>query len=511
METGINRNQILSELSRSAHGKLAEYGPIINPACRVDAEFVAHLIAWDFINGQVKDAKVALPVLTLASRDFPDELVENSLAHLALQPPRELLKALRFSVETGTFARRQRLMEKMVRRYLGVKESEPGRWSRLAARHRRSLKTLYALSRCACPEWVSVALFGGRKIDGKQVAAPYVAGSIFSDISNLHCMAPAQAAAVIQKWHLSPLVVSGAMTGAKAAQESSAVVQATMDQMSDTEVVTRAASLEKKGVGRDAALKETFRKKVSKATKSAKATLKTSVAADEVEDESLKTMLKELQERQIQAQKDSGRGIEGNWLVISDKSGSQALSIELGKHVAAAITKFVSGRVWLAFCDTGVMGKEVTGATLDRIKEGTRLITANGGTSYGVGLAWALQYGFELDGVVIVGDGAENSAPVFADQHREYKRRFGKDLPVYLLKTASTESVASCYQFQTRMNMAGIPYTEHDFSHGQVDYYSVPSLVQTLNANTFGVVDKVMAAKLLTLDEVFSLTGKVAA
>jgi hypothetical protein len=61
------------------------------------------------------------------------------------------------------------------------------------------------------------------------------------------------------------------------------------------------------------------------------------------------------------------------------------------------------------------------------------------------------------------------------------------------------------------MNMAGIPYTEHDFSHGQVDYYSVPNLVSTLNANTFGVVDKIMATKLLTLDEVFSLTGKVAA
>src|SRR6185369_4124006 len=103
------------------------------------------------------------------------------------------------------------------------------------------------------------------------------------------------------------------------------------------------------------------------------------VAAEEVEDESLKTMLKELQERQIQAQKDSGRGIDGNWLVIADKSGSMEASIELGKAVAAAIAKFVSGRVWLVFCDTCAGHLEVTGMTLEQIKEKSRFIKAAGG------------------------------------------------------------------------------------------------------------------------------------
>lgn len=496
-ETGATREQILNQLNRSVHGKLNEYEAIIGRACGSDPEFLAHLIAWDFTNGQIKDSKIALPVLSVAHREFPDELVPNSLAHLAMQPPRELLKALRFSIESGSPARRQRQVEKTIRLYLAHKESEPGKWSRLAARHRRSLKALYALTHCRMPAWASDILFRNA----------YPPGSIFADIAGLSKMDPAAVAATIQKWHLSPLVVSGAMAGAKAKQEDSAVVQATMNQMSDTEVITRAKSLEKKGLSRDSALKETFRSKVAKATKSQKATLKTSVAAEEVEDEGLKTMLRELQERQIQAQKDAGRGIQGNWLVIADKSQSQEVAIELGKHVAAAIAKFVTGRVWLAFCDNGVAATEVTGISLEQIQAGTKFVRAANSTSLGVGLHWALSYGHELDGVAIVSDGGENTSPVFAHVHQDYKRKFGKDLPVYLYQTYCAPNYAMTQvgnprNFENWMNQASIAFTKFDLTDGKIDYYSVPNLVQSMSANRFTVIDKIMACPLLTLEQV---------
>jgi hypothetical protein len=502
-EQGITREQILGELNRSSHGKLAEYAPVIGQASKTDPEFVAHVIAWDFTNGQIKDSKIALPVLTLGEREFPDELVENSLAHLALQPPRELLKALKFSIEYSVPARRQHKLEQIIRAYLMQREREPGKWSRLAVRHRRSLKSLYSLTHCRMPEWASDILHDGK----------YAPGSIFADIAMLSEMDPKQVAATIQKWHLSPLVVSGAMTGAKAKQQESAVVQAGMEQMSDTEVVTRAKSLEKKGLSRDPSLKETFRKKVAKATKSTKATLKTSVAAEEVEDESLKTMLKELQERQIAAQKASGRGIEGNWLVISDKSQSQDAAIETGKHVAAAIAKFVTGRVWLAFCDTGAAATEVTGMELGKIQAGSKFIHALGSTSYGVGLHWAIQKGLDLDGVVIVGDGGENSPPLFANMIQDYKRKHDKDLPVYLYKTFcepmyARTSGGNPENFAKWMNQYNIPFTTFDLTHGKIDYYSLPNLVQSMNANRYGVVDRIMACPLLTFEQIGLEIGK---
>lgn len=514
-ELGVTRAEIINKLNLSVHGDLSAYNSIIGSACKQDPEFLAHLIAFDFINGQIKDSKITLPVITLASKEFPDELAENSLAHIAMGSPRELLKALKFSISSNAPARRQKLLEKVIRGYLSNREKEPGKWNRLAVRHRRGLKSLYSLTHAPMPEWASVALFGRYKnAAGEWIKSDYVPGSIFADIANLSKMAPPQIAATIQKWHLSPLVVSGAMAGAKAAQNDSAVVQATMDQMSDTEVVTRAASLEKKGLSRDAALKDTFRRKVAKATTSKKATLKTSVAADEVEDEGLKSMLRELQERQIQAQKDAGRGIDGNWLVICDRSSSQEVAIELSVQVSGAIAKFVSGKVWLVFCTDSVTPVEVTGKSVEEIKAATKFIVAHGNTSYGVGLAWAIEKRLDLDGVVIVGDGGENTAPIFANAYGEYKRRFDKDLPVYLYQTFCPPQYAMTpggnpQNFAKFMALGANPmapspiaFTSFDLRSGKVDYYSIPNLVQTMNASRFGVVEKIMACPLVTLNQV---------
>lgn len=499
MEHTKTRASLLNSLNLSLHGDFAKYTPIVSDFCRTDAEFVAHLIAWDFTNGQIKDTKTALPVITLGSRDFPDELVDNSLAHLALQPPRELLKALKFSIASSTPARRQKQLEKMIRRYLASKESQAGKWIHLAVRHRRSLKSLYALTHYKVPRWAYRILFENN----------YAPGSIFADIRDLGKMTPVRAAATIQKWHLSPLIVTGAMAGSKANQDDSAVVQATMEQMSSTEVVKNARKLEARhGVSKNKTLKETFRSKVAKATTSSKATLKTSEAADEVEDESMKTMLRELQERQIQAQKDAGRGIEGNWLVICDRSQSQQQAIEIGVHIAAAITKFVTGKVYLVFCNDTVIPFDVTGRPLEEIKQKTKLIIASGSTSYGIGLAWAVEKKIPLDGVVIVGDGGENTPPVYAAAHIEYKKRYDKSLPTYLYKTFCPAEYQNMHsggypgQFAGFMNYAQIQFTEFDLTSGKVDYYSIPNMVQGMSASRFGVEEKIMACPLLELAKV---------
>lgn len=505
METGLSRAQILNKLNLSLHGDLDAYVPVFSQACSSDPEFLAHLIAWDFVNGQIKDTKLALPVITAASVDFPEELVENSLAHLAMQAPREVLKALRFSIKHGMVARRQRALERMIRRYLEFKEAEPGRWMRMAARHRLSLRELYARTHAKRPAWVGVALFRGEK---GQPKVSYPVGSIFADIANLKNMDAAGAAAAIQKWHLSPMVVGAAMTGSRAKQDDAAVVSASMAQMSDTELVTRAVSLERRGVGKNAALKEGFRKKVAAAQTSKKATLKTSVAADEVEDIGLATMLRELQERQIEAQKNAGRGIDGNWLVICDRSQSQEVAIELGVQVAAVIAKFVTGRVYLVFCNQEATPMDVTGKTLEDIRGQAKFMFASGGTSYGIGLQWALEKGHLLDGVAIIGDGGENSHPVYAAEHVEYKRKFDKALPTYFYQTACPAqysrpgSDGDPRLFKMMMDRAAIQFTQFDFTSGKVDYYSLPNVCMSMNASRFGVVEKIMASPLLTLDQV---------
>lgn len=509
-QNGTTRADIINKLNLSVHGDLASYQGVIGEACKKDPEFLAHLIAFDFTNGQIKDTKIALPVITLASNDFPDGLVENSLAHIAMQDPRSIARALKFSIDIGAPARRQRIFEKAIRQYLTYKEQVPGKWMRLAARHRRSLRTLYAKTHAKnVPEWVSGSLFGFRRgPDGQKIPMIYPPGSIFADIAGLSKMSAAQAAATIQKWHLSPLIVGGAMAGAKATQADAAVVQAGLEQMSDTEVVTRAKSLQKHGLAHNEALKDTFRKKVSKATTSKKATLKTSVAAEEMEDEGLKTMLQELQERQIQAQKDSGRGIDGDWLVIVDQSSSQEASIDLGVHIGAAITKFVTGNVHLVFCNDNPSPVDVTGLSLEQIRAKCQYMRASGPTSYGVGLLWAASKKLEIDGIVIVGDGGENTPPFFSHTIEAYKKSMGKDLPVYFYRTYCAPNYAMApggnpKNFGLLMQNAGLQFTEFDLSSGKIDYFSLPNLVQTMNVSRFGVAEKIMACPLVTLAMVF--------
>jgi hypothetical protein len=134
-----------------------------------------------------------------------------------------------------------------------------------------------------------------------------------------------------------------------------------------------------------------------------------------------------------------------------------------------------------------------------------------------VGLAWAIHNRLELDGVVIVGDGGENQPPFFVQQWHEYKKRFDKELPTYLYQTYcdsrySTTVGGDPKNFEISMNggtltwaafpYPPVPFTKFDLTHGQVDYASLPNLCQTMSANRFGVIERIMACPLVRLEQV---------
>ncbi len=143
---------------------------------------------------------------------------------------------------------------------------------------------------------------------------------------------------------------------------------------------------------------------------------------------------------------------------------------------------------------------EVTGLSLEKIQDGTKFVRAGGGTSLGVGLAHAIGHKIPLDGIAIVSDGGENTAPLFAKAYQDYQKAMGMEPPIYLYRVKGEDDVLS-----SNLAHAGIALTKHDLTHGKVDYYSIPNLVQTMNANQFSLVDKVMACPLITLDQVLPL------
>ncbi len=473
--SSLTKNRIISELSKSPHGSLKEYIPIAREAATQEPEFLAHLIAWDALRGQVRDAKVALPLISLSVPSFPDELADNSFAHLAKLNPRELLKAYRFALELK-LPTRMRRVRNLVTMYLQQLESE-GHWQRVALQHRRVLKELYALTHTKPNDHADKVLF---KND-------YTNASLFQTVGLLKTMSASEAAGTILEKKIPFLIALGAL-GKKAKDPD--VVLALINRMSPTELVTNTKMLERLGVKTNPALKGAFEAALTKASSSKANIFKTTRAAEQVSDTELKTKLQGLQDKQLKS-----IGVEGNWLVLADKSGSMSDAIEASKFVAGTLAKLVKGQVWLVFFDTTPQSIEVTGLSLDAIRHVTQYIRAAGGTSIGCGLRWMLEMKKEIDGIAIVSDGCENSAPEFWSVYKQYADEFGKEVPVYLYKFRGDDP--GYYQLFVR----GHELQEFDCTI-DFDYYSLPNLVATMRTNRYSLVDEIMSTKLLHLSDV---------
>ncbi len=490
-ENGLTKQRIVAELSKSPHGALKEYLPIGVQAVKEEGNFFQHLVAWDRTHGQIRDSKVALPVVGLAYENDP-ELVDNSLAHIALLGPRELARAYRFALEIR-LPGKMRELRRLVESYLHQKEEDKG-WDHLAIQHRATLKELYALAHTKpAKERTNIVLYG-RKFDKSK--APFPRGSVFEVVANLKNMSATEAAGLIMKYRIPFLIAMGAL-GAKA--KDTDLVLALINQMTATELTTNVKMLEKLGMKDNPALRGAFDAALAKAATSKKNTLKTTQAVESVKDENLKEKLRGLQAKQIAA----AGGPEGNWLVLSDRSGSMAHAIEISRHVAGTLTQFVKGKVWLVFFDTSPMTVDVTSLSLDQIKKATQHIHAGGSTSIGCGLNRMLVEKEEIDGIAVISDGEENTAPRFADVYKKYTEFVGKDVPVYFYHCDGGGN-----NFTSSMNAAGIEMQTFDVRGGKIDYYSIPNMVQTMRSSMYSLVDEIMSTPLLTLNSVLKREQK---
>jgi len=411
------------------------------------------------------------------------ELLDNSFAHIALLGPRELARAYRFALEVRPKGK-MRELRRLVEAYLREKESQKG-WDHLAVQHRGTLKELYALGHVAPSAYADKILFKGER----------PRGSVFEAVAHLAEMSPTEAAGAIMHFKIPFLIAMGAL-GEKAKQPD--LVRALIERMTPTELTTNVKMLEKLGLKSNPSLRGAFDEALQRAATSKKNTLKTTRAAEAVSDSGLKEKLRGLQDKQIAAL----GGPEGNWLVLADKSGSMGSAIEAAKHVAATLSKICQGKVYLVFFDTAPVTVDVTGMPLDEIQKATRHIRAVGGTSIGCGLNRMLSEKVEIDGIAIVSDGDENTAPYFADVYKRYAEFVGKEIPVYFYQCSG-----GSMNLSGSMNRAGIEMQTFDI-RGGVDYFSIPNLAATMRTRVYGLADEIMATPLLSLNDVLKDTRK---
>lgn len=538
---GLTKQEIVSTMTLSPHGDLSQYLAVCAPAAKDQPEFAAHFTSYLAENSQIRDINAAMPIICLAEPGFKDpELVENALAHLAKLSPRELVAAYQFGKKglirnkdvveeklqalkkdgtpiPGKFrvvkkavggwksavgamtngrkpimvrmgmlqqAGRVNTLDRLVARYLHSREANHSWFERNVIQFRRDLERLYFLSHTKPSEYAKAVLYGKVRPCGSSLEA----------IAGLPNMNPQEAAAAIIEYRI-PFLTINSVLGEKAKDKS--IPMAMIDRMSPSELQTNAKMLEKFGVKDHpetrAALELSMAKLADKGSK--KTTLKTAKAAAAVSDPSMKAKFQAVQEKQLTSMK----GVDGDWLVAGDGSGSMQHAIEAARLVAGTLAKMVRGRVHLIFFNNGPLYLEVTGKTLEEIKAITNRVTAGGGTNIGCTLQYLMDRRLTVDGIAVVSDGGENGQPFFHDRYKRYVASVGAEPTVYFYKLKGSDGDS----FSGSMASAGIDMTTYDL-RGGVDEYSVVQLVQTMRVSRYGIYDEIMESKLITVESVLN-------
>lgn len=518
MERGLTKNEIISIMAMSPHGDLSQYTPVFSKACKSDPEFAAHFISYTAQKSQVRDMGQALPVISLAIPGFDEaEFVGNSLAHLAKLSPRELLRALKYA-KFGQYehhvqvpgqkqpskrvtkvdavvaqgirrAHHVKTVEKLVTKYLRARENNPRWFETTVLNFRRSLADLYFMSHTKPSADAKAILYDkARPVD-----------SVLETVSKLNSMNPREIALAISEQGIPFLTLFPILE--KKSHEP-VVLSAIIDSMTPTELQTNIKKLEKLGVNDYPETRASLELSLAKLAKaSTKTVLKTTraVEAGGIKDAKLRDKLKGVQEKQL----DNMRGVEGDWAVLADKSGSMSTAIETARHIAAVLSRVAKGKVYLVFFDNSPRFIEATGKTYEQLAAETRHVIAQGGTSIGCGLRAVAERKDNVDGIAIISDGGENAAPRFVDVYQSLCGAQGKSIPVYFYHLPGEGDSLS-----RSMEASGLELQTFDLTRTAVDFYSLPNLVQTMRTNRYSLHDEIMESKLLTVDQVLKMNRK---
>lgn len=496
METSRSKQDVITLLTASPHGNLAAYAEPVRLAVQDDTDFFAHLIAWNQRKGQVRDSKVALPLLGFIAQghykaDFNADFGENALAHLALQSPRQLVQAYEYVYDTRPVGSMGQIT-KLVRRYLKVRELFPAWFIATALQHRGSLKRLYARTHTEPGIRANAVLKGKRDIAQRGTPREYPTNSVFHVVQHLADMPTAQEiGGAIDHFKIPYLVVRGAL-GARMKEPD--VLRAVIDRMTPTEIVTNIKALQRLGATDHPALRAALGQGLKRASKSRRNVLKTTQAVQALAetggaDDALIAQLEDVQERQLV------RSVEGNWLVLVDKSGSMDQAIALGLQVSSMLARSVVGQVHLMFFDITPRYFDATGKTLAELVAQTKGVVAYGGTSIGCGLMAAFDCKLAFDGIVIVSDGGENSTPQFAHVYNAAYSKQNVPPPVYWYQLVGDLDLLT-----SSLKLGHIDFQCFDLRGQTIDYYSLPNLVQTMNVKRYSLIDAVYDTPLLTIE-----------
>ena len=475
------RLEMLNSLLTTPHRRLGEIADLHARLLDQDPLFYGHLAVWYHREGTVRDHQEVF-VGTLLASDWADH---RSAGFVLLQelPPYQVARVVRFmKAHRGRVPRSARTA---VTRYLRRREANPVFFDRAALRARRAMKGLYAGLHIAPSERADRILF---KNDPPPDALAFQMKVL------ARAETPADQARLIAEHRIPFTVAVGAVR-----HLTPVVLAALLDAMSPQETINHLKALQARGAMDHPDVRALVEAKLDAAKSDVRVSAyKAQVAAKAANtDRATSERLAAVTDAQVTA-----RGaIRRSTALFVDTSGSMQDAIEVGKRLAALISRLTEAALHVVAFDTlavevvprkGFMDlyRPVENPSLDDWERAFAPLRAGGGTSIGVGLEWLRRQRIEAEQVVIVTDEGENTAPYFANVYEAYRQDLGVAPDVLIVRIGRYASG----QLERQLRAARVAVETYTF---QGDYYALPNLVPLLSrASRLDLLFEIMALPL---------------
>jgi hypothetical protein len=465
------RLEILNTLLTTPHRKLEQVAQVHEGMIARDPMFYGHLAAWYHLHGDVRDHQEVFVANMLNSHVE----AHRGAGFVMLQklPPYQVSRVIAFMKRQH--GRVPRSARTAVTRYLRTREADERHFDTAALRARHALKQLYATLHIKPAPRADAILF-------KDLAP---AGSLAARLAEVRSAATAEEQARLIVEHAVPYPVAIGVVR----HVTPTVLVALINAMSPQEVINNLKSLQARGAFEHAEVKQLIDGKLTLAKKDGRvAAFKTRVAADATPqlDADIAARLQQVTDEQLERR---GR-IKRATALLVDKSGSMQSAIEVGRRVAAMISGLTQAELYVYAFDTVPFAVRAEGTTHSAWETAFANLKADGGTSMGCALEAMRRARQRVEQIVIVTDGAENTAPYFHQVYDAYAAEMAVRPQVLIVYVG-----ASSHALQHSLQRLQIVVDDYRFGG---DYYSLPNLVPLLTRpSRFELLLEILATPLL--------------
>jgi hypothetical protein len=448
---------MMDSLLRSPHGRLAEYGEQHEGVLAADPDFYGRMGAWYQDRGVIRDQRQ----LFVAHMGTSPHREHREAAFVMLQALRtfEVARLVRYLKETRH--RLPRRTRSAVRYWLRRREAWPEWLDEVALRDKKNLKYLYATLHVKPNERARAILFDKRP-------------PVDSRVALVRRLAQLDDSAEVARQIVEHRIFSSTAVGLLKKLDGPSLA-ALVAVMSPQQLINSLAALRRRGALQHPRVRRLVEAKLDQArTESRVQDARTLRAAAACGDTGVSEKLGEIATERLRRR---GR-IQRPTALFVDKSGSMQEAIEVGCHLAALCSTIADADLRVLAFDS--VGREVRpprrrDPTLHDWHTAFASLSANGATSIGAPFVNLTRARARVEQIVVITDGAENTAPFFTRALREYEETLHTSCSVVVVFVQ--ESIPGRTSLQTALEREQIPHSIYRF---EGDLYSLPNLVPYL-------------------------------